>query len=204
MSQTDPSLPDFWHARYETGETPWDFGGAPAALKDYLRLHPKAGRVLIPGCGSGHELKLFAEAGYTVTALDFAPAAVARARQAGGPALADRVILGDFFTHEFPAGSFDLVYERTFLCALHPDQREAYRDRMARLLKHGGTLAGLFYYQKLVPESGPPYGLAWGEADELFSRHFILTRDLPVTDSLPVFAGRERWQERRRTAYGAV
>ena len=199
MSETDPSSPEFWNSRYEKNETPWDFGGAPLALKDYLKLHPKGGKVLIPGSGSGHELKLFAAAGFDVTAIDFAPAAVARSRAALGPALADRVIEGDFFKHDFPAASFDVVYERTFLCALLPTRRAAYRDRMAYLLKHGGMLIGTFYYQNTV--SGPPFGFAWGESDELFSRHFLLTRDIPVKDSLPVFAGRERWQERHRTAY---
>ena len=34
---------------------------------------------------------------------------------------------------------------------------------------------------------------------ELFARDFILTEDEPVTDSLPVFAGKERWQEWTRS-----
>jgi SAM-dependent methyltransferase len=203
MSPPDTSQPDFWNAHYEGGDTPWDFGGAPAMLKMYLRMKPKGGRVLIPGCGAGHEIALFAEAGYDVTALDFAPAAVARAREALGPALRDRVILGDFFTHDFAPGSFDVVYERTFICALPPSRREAYRDRVAQLIPHGGSLVGLFYYNPPDLEKGPPYGFAWGESDKLFGRHFLLIKDLPVPDSPPIFVGRERWQEQRRTAYAA-
>ncbi|MDB6170380.1 MAG: tpm [Verrucomicrobia bacterium] len=197
----DPNQPEFWNSRYEKGETPWDFGGAPAALKAFLKAKPKGGRVLIPGCGAGHEIGLFAAAGYDVTAIDFAPAAVARARQAAGPALADRVLQGDFFQHEFAPASFDLIYERTFLCALVPGRRTAYRDRVAQLLKHGAALVGFFYYQNTV--TGPPFGFAWSESDELFGRHFLLTKDIPVKDSVGVFAGRERWQEQRRTAFGA-
>ena len=207
MDETHPSHPDFWNSRYQSGKTPWDFGGVPAALREYLRRKRQGskpgtrGRVLIPGCGSGYEVKAFAEAGFDVTAIDVAPAAVARARELAGPELAGRIIMGDFFEYDFAAGSFDVIYERTFLCALLPDRRPSYRDRIATLLKDHGFLVGYFFYQDPVLEEGPPYGFAPGTADELFARHFLLGKDEPVTDSLPVFAGRERWQEWHRTPF---
>ena len=207
MDHQHPSHPDFWNTRYQTGQTPWDFGKVPSELQDFLRLKTRNSsaavrpRVLIPGCGSGYEIKAFAEAGYDVTALDLAPAAIARARAHVGPELQDRVLLGDLFAHDFTGGPFDLIYERTFLCSLLPARREAYRDRMAQLLKYGGSLVGYFYYQKPELADGPPFGLAWGEADLLFERFFILVKDVPAKDSLPLFAGRERWQERRRTSH---
>lgn len=206
MDSTNPSHPDFWNTRYASKQTPWDFGGVPRDLTEFLRRKNKGtpagapGRVLIPGCGSGYEIRAFADAGFDVTAIDISAAAVERARGLLGPTLAGRVLHGDFFQHGF-TDPFDVIYERTFLCAILPERRNAYRDRMAQLLKYGGSLIGYFYYQKPELANGPPFGLAWGEADELFQRYFILTKDVPVNDSLPVFAGRERWQERRRTAY---
>lgn len=199
MSHSSQS--DFWETRYRASTTPWDFGGVPADLRSFLKRRPKGGRVLIPGCGSGYEIKAFADAGYEVTALDFAPAAVARAREFAGPAFTGGIIEGDFFKHDFSTESFDVIYERTFLCSLTPDRRSAYRDRTAQLLKRNGNLVGYFFYKSTPPDEGPPFGLVWGEADELFARHFLLTKDDPVNDSLPLFAGRERWQERRRTAF---
>lgn len=207
MPKNDPSTPEFWNTRYASGQTPWDFGGVPINLQQFLRPKSKSAspttgnRVLIPGCGSGYEVKAFAEAGYDVTAIDLAPAAVERARQFVGPVLADRILLADFFRHDFAAHPFDLIYERTFLCAILPNRREAYRDRIAQLLKYRGILLGYFYYQKPVLAEGPPFGFAWGTADELFSRYFLLGRDVPVNDSLPIFAGRERWQEWHRTSF---
>jgi len=199
----DSNLPAFWDERYQLGAVPWDFGGVPQDLQAYLKKKPKRGnRVLIPGCGSGHEIRAFAQAGYDVTAIDFSRAAVERARRNTGPELADRVLLGDFFTYGFEPGSFDLIYERTFLCALTPDRREAYRDRVCQLLRRNGDLVGYFYYETPNPQAGPPFGFAWGTSDELFGRHFILLKDVAVTDSLPMFAGHERWQEQRRTSYG--
>jgi hypothetical protein len=202
-----PSHPEFWSSRYLSANTPWDSDGVPVNLQDFLRRKPGAAgsaprpKVLIPGCGLGHEVKAFTQAGYDVTAIDFAPGAVERARRLSGTALASRIILGNFFTHEFPAASFDYIYERAFLCSLLPDRREAYRARMASLLKYQGSLLGYFYYQPPVISAGPPYGFAWGKADELFERYFLLVKDDPATGSVPMFAGRERWQEWRRTSF---
>ncbi len=56
--------------------------------------------MLIPGCGADYEVRAFHEAGDHVTAIDFSPAAVEQAKkQLGG--LGERVILGDFFVHDF-------------------------------------------------------------------------------------------------------
>jgi SAM-dependent methyltransferase len=202
MTLENSNLPEYWNQRYASGQTPWDFGGVPENLLTFLKSTVPP-RVLIPGCGSGHEIKAFIAAGYDVTALDISPVAVEQAKKLLGSALAHCVQLGDFFTHHLALESFDLIYERTFLCAFSPDRRTAYRDRCAQLLKHGGSLAGYYYYQNTGPADGPPFGLAWGEADELFSRYFILTKDVAVADSLPLFQGRERWQERRRTSFKA-
>jgi SAM-dependent methyltransferase len=199
---TDSNQAAFWDQRYRESEMPWDFGGVPADLMAFLKRKKRLGdTVLIPGCGAGYEIRAFALAGYDVTAIDFSPEAVALAKHNAGHDLADRVILGDFFKHRFAPGSFDVIYERTFLCSLTPDRREAYRDRVCELLKPNGHLVGYFYYQTPSLELGPPYGFAWGTSDELFARHFLLIRDVPVTDSLPLFEGRERWQEQRRTAF---
>ena len=197
----DSSDVAFWDSRYETGRTPWNFGGVPADLKAFLKRHPGGGRVFIPGCGWGYEVQAFADAGYDVTAIDLSSAAVERARKLVDGDLASRIEVADFFSHAASAGSFDVVYERTFLCAIPPAQRVPYRDRMAQLLRPGGFLVGYFYYDTTDLDGEPPFGLRSGEGDELFARNFLLTRDHPVNDSLPVFVGHERWQERRRTTF---
>ena len=94
---SDSNQPNFWTARYAAGKTPWDFGGVPSALKSFLERSSVPGTVLIPGCGSGYEIQAFHAAGYDVSAIDFSPAAVDQAKRVLG-SLAERVILGDFFT----------------------------------------------------------------------------------------------------------
>ena len=193
----DSTQPDFWTIRYAAGKTPWDFGGVPRALKSFLASSSAPGRVLIPGCGSGYEVQAFHTAGYDVTAIDFSPAAVDRAKGMLG-VLAERVILGDFFTYDFKQRRFDLIYERTFLCSMPPPRWPDYTNRTADLLSGAGKLIGLFFYAA-QPTSGPPYPLVHGQAEQLFQRRFRLLRSELVTDSLPLFRGMERWQEWLKT-----
>ncbi|MBA4136131.1 MAG: hypothetical protein C0518_02300 [Opitutus sp.] len=193
-----PSQPQFWNDRYKAGTTPWDHGGVPRRLAEYLAAHRAGGRALVPGCGSGREITAFATAGYEVTAIDFAPAAVEQARANVGSALAEHVLLGDFFTHDLAGAPFDLIYERTFLCAFTPDLRENYIRRAAHLLKPGGALIGLFYLGD--ERGGPPFALSATDHDALFPRNFLLVNDLPVPDQHPLFGANERWREYRRVS----
>jgi len=192
----EPSYPmkardkEFWNRRYRMGRTPWDFGGVPAALIDWLAT-AAPGRVLIPGCGSGYEVRAFHEHGWDVQAIDFSTAAVERAHDVLG-ALAGRVILDDFFTHEFGEPKFDVIYERTFLCSLPPDLWPRVVRRATELLVTGGKLIGFFLYGH--ENDPPPYPLTEPEARALFDAQFTRVEDKPVQDSLPLFAGRERWQ----------
>jgi SAM-dependent methyltransferase len=191
----DSAQVDFWDSRYAAGKTPWDFGGVPVALRSFLERTNPPGRVLIPGCGSGYEVQAFYDAGFEVTAIDFSPVAVERAAYILGP-LQSCVIPGDFFTHDLSAHNFDLIYERTFLCSLPPARWPAYVNRMAELLAKGSLLAGIFLYGEETDP--PPYPLSELDALELLGEHFELIRSEPVSDSLPLFQGMERWQEWRR------
>lgn len=170
---------------------PWDCRGVPDRLNSYL-MRETRGRTLIPGCGSGYEVKAFHGAGWQVTAIDFSPFAVERAKGLLGP-LGELVVFGDFFEHPLNKSSFDVVYERTFLCALPPKSWPDYAARMRQLIRPGGKLVGFFLYGE--ESEPPPYPLTTTQATELFGRDFILTHDEPVGDSLPVFVGKERWQE---------
>lgn len=181
---------EFWDSRYSAGKTPWDFGGIPAALQSYL-ITARPGRVLIPGCGSGYEVRAFHERGWDVLAVDYSPDGIERARQVLG-ALADKVVLADFFTHNFEAHRFNVVYERTFLCSMPPAEWPKYARRVAELLVDGGKLVGFFFYGH--EDDGPPYPLTEADARALFAGKFTRIVDEPVADSLPLFAGRERWQ----------
>ena len=192
-NSSDSNRPEFWTVRYAAGKTPWDFGGVPSALKSFLERSSSPGRILIPGCGSGYEIQAFHAAGYDVSAIDFSPAAIEQAKRVLG-VLAERVILGDFFTHDFGERRFDLIYERTFLCSMTPSRWPEYVNRMAELLSPGGRLIGVFLYGQRS-SSGPPFPLTEREAEHLFKKRFERVRSEAMTDSLPLFRDMERWQE---------
>lgn len=198
MNEPDSSQTIFWTKRWEAGKTPWDFGGVPPALLAFLKREATATRVLVPGCGTGYEVRAFHETGYDVNAIEFSAPAVAHAREVLGP-LGGRVIHGNFFKHDFTGQQFGLVYERGFLCSLPPARWPDYAARMAELVPVGGRLVGLFLYGE-EPEP-PPYPLNAATAGDLLGKYFRRVRDEPVAESVPVYAGLERWQEWKRVAY---
>ena len=132
----------FWQERFESGSTPWDRGEPNPALAPLLArgIMPAGARVLVPGCGAGHEVALLAAAGYRTIAVDYAPAAVeltrARLTQAG---LQAEVIEADLLAWA-PAAPLDAVWDQACLAALHPDLWIAYAQRLASWLAPDGTL----------------------------------------------------------------
>ena len=158
-----------WQERYETGDTPWDEGGPHPALTDYVaEAGPFAGRILVPGCGRGYEVRAVSTAENQVTGLDIAPAAIAGAR-AFPRTGREEYIAADLF--DLPAdfrGAFDWVIEHTCFCAIEPERRAAYAAAAAGALKPGGLLFGIFYLEPAV-ERRPPYGVTVAELDRLFS-----------------------------------
>ncbi len=193
----DSSLPDFWNTRYADNVTPWDAGGVPLALQRYLSARADKGSVLIPGCGSAYEVKYFHAQGWQTLAVDFSELAIQRAHAQLGE-LAHLAKLGDFFQQDFSAQKFDLIYERTFLCALPRPMWPRYAQRMAQILAPGKLLAGFYFFHDEV--KGPPFGLQNGELDALLTPHFVLLDDQPIApqESISMMQKRERWQLWRR------
>ena len=193
----DSSKPDFWNTRFRQNVTPWDAGRVPAALQRFVARHTGRGRVLVPGCGTGYEVRELTHAGFDVAAIDFSEAALEAARRELGP-LAHLVRLGDFFGFECDAPPFDAIYERAFLCALPRRLWSDWATRAAQLLRPGGLLFGLFFFDDNA--KGPPFGVAAEQLEALLAPDFERVEDGPVEDSIPAFAGRERWQVWRRVS----
>ncbi len=191
------SAPEFWEQRYRSGRLAWDCGGVPSALHEFLRSRSGAGRALVPGCGSAYEVRALHAAGWEVLGIDFSPAAIDRARGILGP-LETCLRVADFFTVPLPAAGFDLIYERTFLCALPPPCWPGYFRRMIELIRPGGVLCGFFFFGP--EDEPPPYPLTAAELARGLGPAFERIEDQPVADSLPLYAGKERWQIWRRIA----
>jgi SAM-dependent methyltransferase len=193
FQQRDPLSPAFWDERFERHFTPWDKGGVPQALQDFVAANSPL-TTLIPGCGSAYELAFLAGQGWDATAIDFSPAAVAQGKLAAGEHAA-RVVEADFFAWQ-PAAPLQLIYERAFLCAMPRAMWPQVAARWAQLLAPGALLVGYFFFDEAA--KGPPFGIQRAQLEQLLRADFECVADDAVSDSIPVFAGKERWMVWRR------
>ena len=194
MSTHDPRDLE-WQRRYEQSDTPWDKGIAAPPLTQYLQSHPISGRVLVPGCGRGHDVRaLAAQPGCTVTGLDLAPTAVSEAERLATEAnlgTSTQFIVGDFF--KLPperVGAFDWLVEHTCFCAIEPNLRPDYVRAAAAALRPGGKIFGIFYLTPDV-ETGPPFAASMRELRALFTPRFTEVNQWVPTVSFPGRENRE-------------
>jgi methyl halide transferase len=154
---------EFWEGRFAAGDTPWDRGEVNAQLGAWIAGGAlKPCRILVPGCGSGHEVAALAKAGFEVTALDYATEAIGRTRARLDKAGAKATLVEADALAWQPDRPFDAVYEQTCLCALYPDQWRAYADQLHRWLAPGRGIWTKSAYSRPPGAAegaveGPPY-----------------------------------------------
>lgn len=161
---------EFWDNRYQENNTQWDLSEVSPPLKAYIdQSTNKDLRILIPGAGNAHEASYLLEQGFkNITVVDIAPSLVKRLQEkfAGNPHI--QIIHNDFFQH---TGTYDLILEQTFFCALNPNLRTAYAIKMSELLEKNGQLVGLLFNREFE-ENGPPYTGTETEYRTLFEKYF--------------------------------
>lgn len=157
----------YWDEKYQAGMPGWDRRDISPALLHWLDLGMlKPCRILIPGCGHGHEVVELARRGFPVCAVDIAPTPLARLRQRlAGEGLGADLVQADVLTWQ-PEMPFDAVYEQTCLCALAPQEWALYAAQLYRWLKPGGLMFALF--MQTGRAGGPPYHCDLGDMHRLF------------------------------------
>lgn len=187
-----------WDQQYHDEETPWDKGAPSPPLLEWLDLHRglAAGRVFVPGCGLGHDVRAIASCPEVdkVMGLDFSPRAIELAR-AYPASEAVTYEAGDLFAlAEHHRGTYDWVWEHTCFCAIDPDLRNAYVEAVDSALRPGGSFLGVFflhpYDEDHRPGEGPPHGATLDELLDRFTEagNFTLAESYLPTRSYP---GRE-------------
>lgn len=155
----------FWEAKYHSNETGWDRGAASPALAAWLE-GIKPCRILVPGCGRGHEVLELARRGFDVTGIDIATQAIEHLQaELNNNGLTARLIHGDLFDLELEP--FDAIYEQTCLCAMPPIKWPDYEQWLYRHLNPGGRL--LAQFMQTGAEGGPPFHCDITEMKTLFS-----------------------------------
>ncbi len=178
----------FWEDRYATNTTGWDIGKISDPLKAYIdQLKSKDIRILIPGAGFGHEVIYLYRNGFeNLTVVDIAKDPLQRIADSLPDLPKDRLVCDDFFNLK---GSYDLILEQTFFCALDPSMRSDYVCKMAELCLPNAKLVGLLFDFPL--ESGPPYGGTVDEYRSLFEPFFNIMLMEPCYNSIASRSGRE-------------
>lgn len=178
----------YWNDRYLKGDTGWDMGMVSPPLKEYIdQLVDRDIRILIPGGGNSYEAAYLAGQAFgDVTVLDIAPVLVEKLQKTFARTRV-KVLQEDFFDHK---GSYDLVLEQTFFCALPPFLRADYVEHMYSLIKPGGHLAGVLF-NRGFPQDGPPFGGTEKEYRKLFSHLFDIKILQPCYNSHPARQGAE-------------
>lgn len=179
-----------WEQKYQTREMPWEKGAPAPGLIDFLEAHPELSRttVAIPGCGTGHDVLAWANAGFHASGFDIAPSAVRLCQERlKGTALRASCQVGNFLSDD-PPRPFDWLFEHTLFCAIDPLRRDDYVQAALRWLKPHGQILAIYY---LIPDvDGPPFGTTREEIRQRFSPHFQLLKDW-VPRSYPNRAGLE-------------
>jgi len=159
-----------WEERYQNGDTPWDRGCATPAVEEAMEFFAPASRILVPGCGLGHDALAFAQAGHEVEGWDLSSTAIERANDLHDhPQLRFREM--DFFENEEAEGSFDGIFEHTFLCAIGPENWERAIAKFAKLLRPRGQLFAILFTH-LKEQDPPPWQIQSHVALELFGKYF--------------------------------
>lgn len=190
LNQPPEKLAARWDDMWKQKVTPWDRDLPNPALVDLLTsgmlgssfTHSgQRKKALVPGCGKGYDVLLLASHGYDAYGIDVSETALEEAeiikqrdagdetkypvRAAGGKGKGEmKFFMADFFNDSFMektgGGSFDIIYDYTFLCALPPILRPQWAKRMSSLLANDGRLVCLeFPLHKDPKAGGPPFAL---------------------------------------------
>lgn len=181
----------YWEKRYHEDDIPWDTGGITKPFVDYFEQQSnKQLQILIPGAGSAHEAEYLFQQGYEqVYVLDITDAALSRFHERYPDFPEEQLIHADFFAWE---AQYDIILEQTFFCALSPEKREAYFNKMWDLLKPGGKLLGLLFCNALLGRSEPPFGAKEEEYKAFFARqNFVVRTFAPCYNSIQPRQGSE-------------
>jgi methyl halide transferase len=183
VSCENPLDQNYWDAQYKAKTTGWDLGEVAPPIKQYIdTITDKNKRILIPGCGNTYEAEYLLKQGFTnITVIDIAPTLVEKLKTKFRDNTAIKILLGDFFEHQ---GTYDIIIEQTFFCALPPALRQKYVWKMYQLLADNGILTGLLFNRSF--EVNPPFGGSKEEYLALFKGAFaIIKMEMAQNSSAP-------------------
>ena len=158
-----------WEERFANSDD-YVFGTEPARfLTEHAAYLTPGQTALSVADGEGRNSVYMAQRGLETTAYEFAPTAIARARDLA----AERGVTVDFqnvdiLTHDWPEDAYDLVVG-IFIQFVGPEDRKVQFEGMKRSLKPGGVLLLHGYTPKQLEfgTGGPPFAENMYTEDQL-------------------------------------
>ena len=144
---------------------------SPALVREIESGRVPEGAALVPGCGRGYDVVALSSPTRVATGVELSRTAVEAARayaeECGSPENA-RFEEGNFFELR---GSYDFVYDYTFLCALDPSVRKDWASQMSALVKPGGLLMTLIFpiNEERPRDQGPPFPVTLALLEQLLA-----------------------------------
>jgi len=175
---TEPVRRDF-EAAYQAGEPPWDIGVAQPEVVRLLEEGAFRGAVLDAGCGTGENALLLATRGLSVTGVDGAPAAIARAREkAAARDLEVQFLVADALDLAALRQRFDTALDCGLFHVFDDEDRKRYARSIGDAVGSGGQLHLLCFSDEEPPGLGPRRVSEW-DLKSTFRGIFVLTRIRP-------------------------
>jgi SAM-dependent methyltransferase len=171
----------FYEVGYRYFRMPWE-GGPRAELVDLVESgHIQPCRAIDLGCGTGSNAVYLAQRGFDVTGVDYASAAIAKARQRAADAGTSATFVVDDVTNlRCISGEFDFLVDYGTFDDLTPTDRDRYLTSLLTL-SHAGSRYLLWcfeyemrWWEHFIPFFPPP--LASDEARRRFGSRFAIER----------------------------
>jgi SAM-dependent methyltransferase len=173
---------DLW---YRFGTPPW----VGPARSELVRLVESGdllpGRAIDLGCGEGDNAIFLAQHGFQVTAVDFSPAAIAKAKAKAHEAGADvDFVIDDLTRLTGVSGHFDVLVDYGTFDDLSNRDRAAYVDQVRALAKPGAKFLLWCFewepkgWERVAMAILPPRNITLrpGEVEQRFASTFDVTR----------------------------
>ena len=143
-------------------------------VRSSLGFSPRGRRIFVPGCGRGHEGKWLSDRGALVDGADYAPEAIAAARECYPETDCLQFFVQDVFVcPEAGAAHYDAIVDRAMLCAINPSDRRRYLDACATRLRPGGLFLSLAF-EVVRADAGPPFAVSKDELHTLCETKFTV------------------------------
>ncbi len=171
----------FYEIVYRYFRAPWDIGAREelVTLVESGRIRPC--RALDLGCGAGANAIYLAQQGFAVTGVDFAAAAIEKARERAEMAGVEVAFIVDDLTDlRHISGTFDFLLDYGVLDDLRLPQREPYLQNMLPLTHPGsryllwGFEYPLRWWERFLPFYDIPFEA--GEIERRFGPYFEIEK----------------------------